>query len=153
MATPALPNGLLKPFDPRVTHSSVRHAGLEAAQPCDLGQLAQLPRAHLFADLDIAPELLVRTDHSAVASGYHRNQARMREVILAFGGPLSGARGLVAANRANYLVACKGSADLAIFANMGEGNLADLIYADQPPEWLVEDKRFSSGSLRVYQVR
>ena len=151
--TPAFAGALAKPFDPRVTHSSVRHAGLAAAQPCDLAPLAALTPAHIFANLDIAPELLVRTRHTAVAAGYHRNQARLRDVILAFGGPIGQARAIIAANQAQYVIACKGSADLAGFANMGQGTLADRIYADQPVVWLEPVAQLSTGSLRVYRVR
>lgn len=154
--TPAFVGALAKPLDPRVTHSSVRHAGLAAAQPCDLAPLAALAAlapAHMFANLDITPELLVRTRHTAVAAGYHRNYARLRDVILAFGGPIDQARAIITANRAQYLIACKGSADLAGFANMGPDTLADRIYADQPVPWLEPIAQLSTGSLRVYRVK
>ena len=82
----------------------------------DVGALAELPPSRLFAPLDIGPELLMRTRHEAVASGYHRNNDSMHVVMATFMGSPDAARRAVAATGATYIVGCPG---------LGETNLYD----------------------------
>lgn len=70
--------------------------------------LAREPLAHLFAPIDIGPALLVRTPHSVVATGHHRNEMAMRRVISAFLAEPAEAEAIVRAESAQYLVICRG---------------------------------------------
>ena len=113
----------------------------------------KLPPAHMFATIDRGPEILVRTHHTAVVGGYHRNQKKMIEVLMAFSGPIDQARAIIKANHADYVIACTGSPDLAAYANFGKDNLADRIFEKRVPDWLQPVPGFATGNLRLYRVR
>ena len=133
-------------------------AGISRAAPmagpasCDPGRLAALPPAHLFALLDLGPEILVRSGHTVVAGSYHRNSARMRDVIEAFSGDPARARALVIANHAGTVVFCTSDDEARIDAGRRPDNLANALQAGHPPPWLQPVPEFS-GALQVYRVR
>jgi len=154
-ATPTLASGLLKPLDgwvsPRLASPpAAESAGLSGGR-CPVERLNALPAAKLFAPLDLGPEIIARTPHGVVMSVYHRNQAKMREVLDAFAGPLPRARSLVAANHARYVVVCLDRYDLANYAQASRDNLAARILAGRPPAWLKPIAGLDRGSLRVYR--
>jgi hypothetical protein len=152
-ATPALASGALKWFDGKTAYTLVAHPHLNEDGPCDIRKLRQLPKSHLFATIDRGPEILVRTQHTAIVGGYHRNQKKMIEVFNAFSGPLDQAEAIVKANRADYVMACTGSPDLAAYANFGKDNLADAIFARKLPNWLGTVPGYDRGNLRIYRVK
>ncbi|MBS0254990.1 MAG: hypothetical protein JSS36_07240 [Proteobacteria bacterium] len=119
---------------------------------CDYGALAALPPATLFTPFNPAPEILVRTRHRVVMGSYHRNGAKMREVIEAFSGDPAQARTVVRANRAAYLVACTADPELAVLASRRGDSLAAALQAGKAPGWL-EPVRGFAGALKVYAVR
>ena len=63
----------------------------------NLPALAKLPKSTIFAPVDIGPDILLRTPHSVVATGHHRAQAAMHDVIQAFIGPEAQAHAIVQA--------------------------------------------------------
>lgn len=153
VATPVLASGTLKLFDGKTAYTLVSHPSLNEDGPCNVDKLNSIPNAHLFATIDRGPEILARTGHTAVMGGYHRNQAKMIEVFAAFSGPIDQAESIVKANKADYVFACTGSPDLAAYANMGTGNLADAIFAQKVPDWLEPVGPFGRGNLRLYRVK
>lgn len=153
LATPTLASGLLKFLDGKNTYTLVSHPYLNEDGPCDIRELNALPPAHMFATIDRGPEILVRTRHTAVVGGYHRNQKKMIEVFTAFSGPLDQGRQIIKANKADYVMACTGSPDLAAYASFGKDNLADAIFARKVPAWLEPVPGFATGNLRLYRVR
>lgn len=153
IATPTLASGLLKMFDGKTAYTLVANPNLNEDGPCDVRMLRRIPPAHLFATIDRGPEILVRTQHTAVVGGYHRNQHKMIEVFMAFSGPIDQARAIIKANRADYVMACTGSPDLAAYANYGKANLADAIFERSVPGWLEPVPGFATGNLRLYRVR
>ncbi|OYX65232.1 MAG: hypothetical protein B7Y88_09650 [Sphingomonadales bacterium 32-64-17] len=151
IATPAIPSAVFKLFDSYSSYTLVEHPLLGREGNCDIGLLNQLAPAMMFNSIDLGAEVVARTPHSVVMGGYHRNQAKMIEVIRAFSGPLDQAHAVIAVNNADYLVTCSASADLAAYANMGEGNLADRIFARDVPGWLVPVET-GNPALRLYRV-
>ncbi|MBU6266964.1 MAG: hypothetical protein KGN34_05440 [Sphingomonadales bacterium] len=119
---------------------------------CDLARLNTLPRSQLFSLLDLGPELLVRTPHSVVAGSYHRNSARMRDVIDAFSGDQARARAIVERNGARYLVFCPSDDEARIYAGRRPDGLAAELMAGQHPDWLIPQPSFTGG-LQVFAVR
>jgi hypothetical protein len=153
LATPLVASAALKPFDAWPGAQSVSPSAAATEGPCDLDRLNALPRATLFAPLDLGPEILARTPHSVVMGPYHRNQAKMRQVVDAFAGPLAGAPAIVESSGAAYVVACIDDGRLDAYAVAGPDNLADLIVAGRAAAWLAPVGGFERGSLRVYRVR
>src|SRR3546814_469506 len=70
-----------------------------------LAALAGEPSARLFAPIDIGPALLIRTPHSVVATGHHRNHNAMHRIITAFLADPDADAPIVRAERPTYLFA------------------------------------------------
>jgi len=153
LATPVVATAVVKPFDRSSAPAASASTATTPGGACDLERLNALARAKLFAPFDLGPEILARTPHSVVMGPYHRNQAKMREIFDAFAGPLGNARAIIRANGTGYLVACTDQARLAVYADTGEGNLADRLIAGRVPDWLEPVAGFERGPLRVYRVR
>lgn len=153
LATPLLVSAITKRFDRTSALTQAQVPSAFAASDCDVDRLNAIPKSRMFATIDRGPELLVRTPHSAVMSGYHRNQAKMIEVIKGFAGTIEESRAIIHRNRSDYVVACTSSPDLWVAANAGADNLADRIIAGRVPDWLAPVPGFDQGALRLYKVR
>lgn len=123
------------------------------ARECDFSHLANLPRGRIFASIDVGPALLLRTSHSVVAAGYHRNQKPMLQVLRGFTGGDAAARAQIAAARADYVMICRNTPDTRFYAQGSPRGLAARLLADDAPEWLLPEPGFDQGSLRVWRVR
>ena len=153
--TPMFASLAAKPLDarfPTATMGSASRAQIESGQ-CDYGRLSALEAGQVLAPLDAAPQILGRTDHTVVAASYHRNQGPMSDVLAAYTGSSENARIIARRYAADYVVACGSAADLALYRTAGDGNFANAVLSDTPPDWLVLESDISSGSLRVYRVR
>lgn len=71
-------------------------------------RLAQLPPSRLIAYLIIGHKILLSTPHQVVASGYHRNQAGLKDEVRFFGGSEAEALDVVRWRGLHYLVTCNG---------------------------------------------
>lgn len=157
-ATPTLASAAGKPFDffvgsARKELPKLSSAMVAADTECDLASLSVLPPSRMFATLDLGPEILVKSPHSVIASGYHRNMAKMREVVEAFSGDPARARAIVRANHAHYVVLCLYGGDTAVFRSRRADSLANDLVAGHIPAWLEPARAFGQGPLRVYRVR
>lgn len=117
-----------------------------------LAPLSKEPPTQLFAPIDIGPALLVRTPHSVVATGHHRNDRAMRRIISAFIAEPAAAEALVRAERAKYLVACIDLPEMQRFAAEAPNGLAAKLVQGEPVSWLARDARLSSGLVSVYRI-
>ena len=151
--TPSLASAAGKLFTPAHPEAARGMSGLlqTTSAHCDLGSLGRLRQGHIFASMDMGPELLVRTNHTVVMSGYHRNDAKMREVIEGFGGDPHGAEALVRANHADYVALCASDGEAHVMASRAPGNLANQLLSGHPPAWLRPIAGFE-GPLLVYAV-
>lgn len=154
LATPTFGSAALKPLDDMAGHDARRSAALAniSGAACDYASLNTLPPAHLFAPLDRGPEILAKTPHSVVMAGYHRNQAKMVDVVRAFTGDPRAAEAIVRRNGADYVLACSSGKDIAVFRTARADNLANLLVQGRAPAWLEPVPGFD-GSLRVYRVK
>ncbi len=159
VATPTLASAGGKPLDHLLAADARARLPVfpSATSPteadCDLASLSSLPASHVFATLDVGPEILVKTPHTVVVSGYHRNMGKMREVVEAFSGDPAHAASIVRANHARYLTLCLHGGDTAVFRSRRTDNLANALVVNRVPTWLDPVAPFSRGELRVYRVR
>ena len=103
-----------------------------------------------MAGLDASPGLLQFTHHKVVATGHHRNQLAMRDVIRGYTQSPEIMRQVLAARHVDYLVACKGSFELRIYAeNAPDGFWAQLESGRQFP-WLA--KQPDIGPYQIWRV-
>lgn len=118
----------------------------------NVAALGRQPAARLFAPIDIGPALLAYTPHSVVATGHHRNNRAMHRVISAFIAEPAIAEPIVRAERARYLVICRGLPEVQRFASEAPHGLAAKLARGETVGWLARDARLSSESLDVYRV-
>ncbi len=155
LATPILASAAIKPLDPLLASNTLRPnvAAPLDSRPCDLSRLASLPQGRVLAPLDDGPEILGKSDHTVVMASYHRNQARMHDVIAAYIGSAAQAQAIVRANAVDYVLACAAEEDVALYRTAAPDNFANLLVSGDVPDWLEPVAGFGKGSLRVYRVR
>lgn len=157
---PAVPFKLVRQIA-EATNAAAGHAGQSGAimkSSCDLRRsaekLARLEPATVFAPLDIGPSVLQHSPHSVVATGHHRAEAAMKDVILAFTSTPEEARALVVGHRADYVVMCTDLTEPAIYIARGaRGSLASVLRDGTAPAWLERVELGTPGTFRVWRVR
>lgn len=113
--------------------------------------LQALPSANIMAGLDTSPAILQFTDHKVVASGHHRNQAAMADVIQTFiGSPVEAAQ-IIDARKIRYVVVCDGSFELALYADKSPNGFLSTLRAGQLPDWLMQQPDI--GTFKIYEVQ
>jgi len=114
-------------------------------------QLRRLPTSNLLAGLDVSPGILQHTNHRVVASGHHRNQPAMRDVIMAFTSTPDMLASVLERRKINYIVVCAAAPEFVFYQGMSPtGNWARMNKGDQF-NMLVEQSRI--GPFRIWQVR
>lgn len=119
-----------------------------ATDPALLG----IGKVTLFAPLDVGPALLYRTDVSVIASGYHRNSAAIAKVIRAYTNFPDAARAIVMETPAQYLLLCRGTAEMSKYKHRAPHGLAAMLDRGNIPNWLAPDPRLQTASARLYRV-
>ncbi|MBO0749382.1 MAG: hypothetical protein J2O44_02990 [Porphyrobacter sp.] len=114
--------------------------------------LNALPPTVVFAPLDIGPDILASTRHSVVATGHHRAQLAMHDVIRAFSAPPEQAHAIVLAHRAGLLAICTDLGETERYEAVApHGLMAQLVHG-QPPAWLQRVDVGGPDSFRVWRV-
>lgn len=113
--------------------------------------LRALPKANIMAALDTSPAILQFTDHNVVASGHHRNQIAMADVIRTFTGSPDDAAHIIAARNIRYVVVCDGSFELALYAEKAPNGFLSRLRDGQLPDWLRATPDI--GPFKIYEVQ
>lgn len=114
-------------------------------------ELRRLPPSNLLAGLDVSPGILQHTQHRVVASGHHRNQPAMRDVIAAFTSSPDVLASVLNRRNIDYVAVCAAAPEFVFYQGMDEqGNWARLNRGDRF-EMLVERPRL--GPFRIWEVR
>lgn len=112
-----------------------------------------LPKSLLFAPLDVGPEILLRTHHSIIATGHHRNIVGMTEVIKAFASPPEQARAIVLGTRADYLLLFPDTNEIQRYRNKSPHGLAAyLMNGKKAPAWLERVHVKGEGTVQIYRI-
>lgn len=119
-AMPAAP----RPLRPACTHGH------------EMADLAQLPPARIFAPIDVTPNVLAWTRHSAVGAGYHRNIAALHTVLATFMGTPEAAHRRVLASGAAYLAACPGENETEMYKHAAPNGLWARLERGERIDWL-----------------
>jgi hypothetical protein len=98
--------------------------------------LNALPAALIFAPLDIGPEIIAHTPHAVVATGHHRNHAAMHDVISAFIGDETQARGLISSHKAQYVLLCPTASEVRLYRKAAPQGFAAQLANGKAPAWL-----------------
>lgn len=116
-------------------------------------KLAGLAPATIFAPLDIGPAILVSTGHSVVATGHHRAERAMHDVIAAFSGSPDAARQIIARHRATYLAMCTDLVEAQVYAMDRPGSFAAALIKGRAPDWLEPVPIPGPRQFRLWRVR
>jgi hypothetical protein len=124
-----------------------------AESKCDMmdhtAKLDRLPPATIFAPLDIGPALVEMTHHNVVATGHHRGEPAMRDVIDAFVGPADQAHAQIQNHGARYVVVCTDLSEVELFAHDAPHGFAAELVAGHAPGWL---QRIDIDTPDAFQV-
>lgn len=105
-----------------------------------------------FAPLDIGPIILERTHHSVVATGHHRGNAAMRDVISTFIGSESNARNIIERHHATWFIACPSAEETKLYLKYApNGFWAHLVKGDAP-RWLKPVAIAPKSGVKVWRV-
>jgi hypothetical protein len=130
---------------------------VEASDVCtlrtEIEKLRALPAGQIAAPVEITPALLLSTQHSAVASGHHRNASGINDVLELFLEPPSEGAKILARRHVDYVVVCPGAPETVRFSNRGPGGLAAMLRAGKAPEWLQPVAVPGLRGLKVWRVR
>jgi hypothetical protein len=112
-------------------------------------KLRALPKSQLMATLDASPAILQHTAHKVVASGHHRNQSGMIDVIKAFTLPPSEARVILEKRKIDFLVICPSSTELMVYRTFAPGGLWSNLQAGKTPIWL--QRQANQGAYQIWK--
>jgi len=132
---------LASPSDPDSGASAAEaQARFEKAVRCNalpsIQALGALGNARIMAGLDVSPSILHHTKLSVVATGHHRNQYAMKDVILTFTEPPEKAAKIMARRDIEYFVACDGSPELAYYKLRAPDGFWAKVGAGEAFDWL-----------------
>jgi hypothetical protein len=112
-------------------------------------KLNALPPAQLMAILDASPAILQHTHHNVIATGHHRNQKAMKDVILAFTGPVPDSKAIFAKRGVQYLAVCPDAPELSFYAKDAPNGLWAQLKAGKTPAWLTREADI--GLYRIWR--
>lgn len=133
-----------------------RPAAPKRVQPtCDhgheVGDLAQLPPSRLFAPIDVTPQILALTRHSAIGAAYHRNTAAIHTVIATFIGTPQAAQRAVFASGAVYVVGCPGENEMETYKQAAPNGFWSRLERGEHFDWL-QPVRLSHSPVLAWKV-
>lgn len=136
------------------THEDETETKVKTPRPYqEIEALNGLPKSLLFAPLDVGPEILLRTQHSIIATGHHRNIIGMTEVIRAFALPPEAAKAIVLGTRADYLLLFPDTNEIQRYKNKSpHGLAAQLMNGKATPAWLKRVHVKGEGTVQIYRI-
>ncbi len=127
------------------------------ASSCQLADSSKLLRAlepgEVFAPLDIAPRLLLETDHSVIATGHHRGSDAMRFVIETSIGSEADAQAALLERGTDYVALCPDLAEPLMYAISAPESFAAQLVDDSAPDWLEPIELDADTSLKVWRIK
>ncbi len=125
------------------------------ASACDVASAATalnaLPAGEVASPLDIAPALLLDTQHTLVASGHHRGSDGIRFVIDLFAADQAKAHAMLSERGTRYLALCPGLNEVRLHADRTPAGLADQLLQGEVPAWLEPVE--TGGALQFWKIR
>jgi len=123
---------------------------------CELDQatavLAGMPRGDVLAPLDVGPQILLRTNHTVVATGHHRAATAMREVIEAFTGDDELAHAIAARRGIDYVALCPDLNEPAMYYKKAPRGFAAQLRDGKAPNWLEPVKMPAGVDFKLWRV-
>ena len=115
--------------------------------------LASLPKGEIYAMMDIAPELLLVSDHTVLATGHHRGDAAMKVLIETALGSPEDARETLTTRGTAYVAMCPSLNEPRTYAQMAPQGFAAQLADGQEPHWLEPVTMPEEAGLKLWRVR
>ena len=115
--------------------------------------LASLPRGEIYAMMDIAPELLLVSDHTVLATGHHRGDAAMKVLIETALGSPEDARKTLTTRGTAYVAMCPALNEPRTYAQMAPQGFAAQLAQGQELPWLEPVPMPEEAGLELWRVR
>lgn len=145
-------NALNDAADPKA--AAIQKAFEKQARACQKPRAAmalnRLPKSTLMVGLDSSPAVLQFTRHTVVATGHHRNQAAMADVIRTFTGSTADAEAAIRKRGAQYLIGCDGSFELHTYKTEAPNGFWSRMEKGEVPRWLVRQPDI--GPFHIWRV-
>lgn len=152
-ATPGLVAGALLPS--QASTAATPAPAIATRQACDRGHeisdLIVLPPSKLFAPLDLTPQLLATTRHSAIAGGYHRNLAALHRTMATYMAEPETARRWVLESKAAYVVGCPGTNETEMYKHFAPDGLWARLERGERFDWL-RPVRIDNSAVLAWRV-
>lgn len=116
-----------------------------------LARLNALPRSNILAPFDFGPRILLLTPHAVLATSHHRNDGAMANQISIFTSAPDVARGLMDDHNIEYIIACDGEAELALYADKHPEGLWGQLDTGRKPDWL-QAVHLRDSDLKLWRV-
>ncbi|HYD24947.1 MAG TPA: hypothetical protein VEB68_09120 [Croceibacterium sp.] len=116
-------------------------------------KLDRFAPATIFAPLDIGPAIVEMSHHRVVATGHHRGEAAMRDVIAAFTGTPEQAHAQIRRHGARYVVICTDLYEVELFVYKSPGSFAEALSEERAPAWLERIDIGAPEKLQVWRVK
>ncbi|AKH43177.1 hypothetical protein FHS61_001122 [Altererythrobacter atlanticus] len=107
----------------------------------------------IFAPIDLGPSLLERTHHSVLATGHHRANLAMRDVIRAYIGSPDEAKAIMMEHGARMIAICTDLGEPKIYAQAAPDGFMAQLLAGNAPDWLEPVDLGGPDSFRVWKLR
>jgi MFS family permease len=150
-STPLFLQRKLVPLEDETQVTHVEESGCAIREQA--AKLDQLAPATLFAPLDIGPAILVKSRHAVVATGHHRAESAMHDVIAAFTSDPETARKIVGNHGGDYIVLCSDLVEPRLYASANPEGLMARLLAGTPPDWLEPVAFDGPQEFRIWKVR
>lgn len=121
--------------------------------PQFLPALGRVSATTILSGLDLGPAILVTTPHTVIATAHHRASAAMRDLIVAFLGPDSGARAVMARRGATLVVICPKGAETRLYRRLAPDGFMAHLAAGKAPAWLEPLPLASQSGIMAWRVR
>lgn len=154
LAVPSVTVSLaLRPFEQQVNIAPEKmiQSAADCAKMSNIKALKSLPTSNLLAPLDSGPAILLHTGHNIVASGHHRNQKAMKDVIRAFTGSNKVAHSIIKRRKIDYIVACPAAYEMMLYRYRPKDSFWSQLMAGKNPDWLIPQKQL--GVYHVWRVK
>jgi hypothetical protein len=152
---PATPFALAKMVLPEDV--AVEQVNMVRESSCEIRKYApvmnQFAPTTIFAPIDIGPSVLERTHHAVIATGHHRAQDGMRDVIRAYTASPEQAEPIIRAHQASYLLVCTDLVEPSFYAAEEPDGLMAHLLNDDAPDWLEEVEVDAPDVFRVWKVK
>lgn len=114
--------------------------------------LARLPKGEIYAMMDIAPELLLVSDHTVLATGHHRGDKAMKVLIETALGTPEAAKTALHARGTAYVAICPSLNEPRTYAQMAPEGFVAQLAAGKTPQWLEPVAMPQEAGLKLWRV-